>query len=139
MIATYLVLLVIIFLVVTLYKGWLSPALTFMVAIVALLIGGVISPEEALQGFANKQIAIIIFLLILSNVFKRASTLTMLMNSFFKKTDSPRVFLFKMMSSVGLSSAFFNNTPLVAMMIPYVNNWTKEHGFCLLPATCSPE
>lgn len=126
--AAAIVLLTIIFLVITLYKEWLSPTLTFMVAIVVLLISNVITPKEALEGFANKQIAIIIFLLILSNVFKRASTLTMLMNSFFKKTDSPKVFLFKMMTSVGLSSAFFNNTPLVAMMIPYVNKWSKENG-----------
>lgn len=123
-----LVLLIIVFLVITLYKEWLSPTLTFMVAIVVLLISNIITPKEALEGFANKQIAIIIFLLILSNVFKRASTLTILMNSFFKKTDSSNMFLFKMMSSVGLSSAFFNNTPLVAMMIPYVNNWSKENG-----------
>lgn len=123
-----IVLLTIIFLIITLYKEWLSPGLTFMVAIVLLLISDVISPKEALEGFANKQLAIIIFLLILSNVFKRASTLTILMDSFFKNSDSPKVFLFKMMSSVGLSSAFFNNTPLVAMMIPYVNKWSKENG-----------
>ncbi len=123
-----LVVLGIVFLIITLYKEWLAPAKTFLVVIVTFLITGILSPEEALEGFANKQIAIIIFLLILSNVFKRASTLTDLMNRFFKKDDNPKIFLLKMMSSIGLSSAFFNNTPLVAMMIPYVYEWARNKG-----------
>jgi di/tricarboxylate transporter len=33
-----------------------------------------------------------------------------------------------MMGYVSISSAFFNNTPLVAMMMPYVHSWSNKNG-----------
>ena len=134
----FIVLFVIIVLVAGLYMNRVKPTILFMGAIVVLLIASgftekwlnisIISPKEALSGFANEQLAIIVILLILGNVFRKSSTINSLFSRFLKKTDSPKVFLIKLLTSVGISSSVFNNTPLVAMMMPYVYNWSKQKG-----------
>ena len=63
---------VIIFLIVTLFKEWLKPAMAFFLGTLLLLIVGIISPKETLSGFANEQLAVIVLLLLLSNVFRKS-------------------------------------------------------------------
>jgi di/tricarboxylate transporter len=106
---------------------WLRPAVSFFLVVLMLLITGLLDPKEALSGFANEQLAIIVLLLIISSVFKKSTAVNSLFAKMLKPTDSPRMFLFKMMGSVGISSAFFNNTPLVAMLMPYVYSWSKKN------------
>ena len=117
---------VIVFLIIFLYKEYLRPTITFLIAIVALIIGGVITPEEALSGFANVDLAVIILLLIISTALGKTSMLSQLFRVLMKPKDSVRSFQLKMMTSVGISSAFLNNTPLVAMFMPFVHSWAKE-------------
>lgn len=121
-----IVLLVILMMIILLYKELLRPTITFVVSVMILLIAGIISPSEALHGFANEQLAVIIMLLILSNTLGKTGLIRNLFTRIFSPKDSPRRFMIKMLSSVGLSSAFLNNTPLVAIMMPYVYSWTKE-------------
>ncbi len=106
----------------------MKPALAFFIGVLVLLLCDVIKPAEALAGFANKQLAVIVLLLMLSAIFKKSAAIQGLFAYFLRPSDSPRKFLFKMMTSVGLSSAFFNNTPLVAMLMPYVYSWSKKNG-----------
>lgn len=119
---------VIAFLVVTLYTEWVRPAISFMIAVIALLLSQVISPQEALEGFANEQLAVIVLLLIIGGMFSKTRVLQALFKGIFKKGISSRSFLFRMMGSVGISSAFLNNTPLVAIFMPLVHSWSKENG-----------
>ncbi len=109
----------------------MRPAVAFMIAVGSLLITEVISPAEALHGFSNEQLAVIILLLILSNTLGRTRLIDQAFGAFFKEKDKPGVFFFKMLTGVGVTSAFLNNTPLVAMMMPYVNRWSKDHGEAL--------
>ena len=137
-ISIIIVLLVISLLVVMLYLNKAKPTMLFLGAIVLLLIASgitetffnkiILTPKEALNGFANEQLAIIVILLILGNVFQKSSAVNSLFKRFLKRSDSPKLFLIKLLTSVGISSSVFNNTPLVAMMMPYVYNWSKENG-----------
>jgi di/tricarboxylate transporter len=120
-----IVLSVIVLMILFLYKETLRPSLIFLAAVMALLLAGVISPSEALHGFGNEQLALIVMLLILSNTLGETRLIQSIFQKIFSLRDSPKVFMIKMLASVGLSSAFLNNTPLVAIMMPYVNAWTK--------------
>jgi di/tricarboxylate transporter len=122
-----LVYVVIAFLMVFLYKEWLRPTVTFMLAIVALMVGQVIAPEEALHGFGNEQLAVIVLLLILSGIFQKMTFLESAFSWIMKKGDSFGRFQVKTLFSMGLISAFMNNTPLVAMYMPPATNWMKAH------------
>lgn len=121
-----LVLGVIVFLIVFLYKEWLAPTLTFFIAIVFLVIFNVINPSQALAGFANKQLATIVLLLIIGQILNKSEAVDTIFKRFLKKSDSPNQFKIKMLGSVGISSAVFNNTPLVAMLMPFVYTWAKN-------------
>lgn len=98
-----------------------------MIGVLTLGLFGILSPAEILSGFANEQIAVIILLLLLGDIIRRTSLIDILFNKVFDKNMSKRNFLFKMTSIVAGMSAFLNNTPLVAIMMPYVNNWSKTN------------
>lgn len=121
------VLLVVIFLVIALYRELFNPALTFFVATVALLLGGIITPGEILKGLSNIQI-IIIFLLVLVTAGIRHIFGSDLFTRLFNPRLSPKGFLLRMMITVSSMSAFLNNTPIVAFMIPYVKDWAQKTG-----------
>jgi len=121
-----LILISIVFLLSALYLEWFRPTVVFFIAILFLVIGGVLTPSEALHGFGNEQLAVIILLLIISDIFRKSSVIDVLFNKLFGKSNSLSRFRFSMMLLVASFSAFFNNTPLVAMMMPYVNRWSNQ-------------
>jgi di/tricarboxylate transporter len=121
------VLVVVIFLVFALYREIFNPALTFFICTVALLLGGIITPAEILKGLSNQQI-IIIFLLVLVTAGIRLIYGTELLAKLFNPRLSPKGFLLRMMITVSTVSAFLNNTPIVAFMIPYVKDWAQKTG-----------
>lgn len=122
-----IILAVIVFLLSALYLEWFRPTVSFFIALLVLVIGGVLSPSEAIHGFANEQLAVIILLLIISDIFKKSSVINVIFNRLFGQSKSYKKFKLAMMTVVASFSAFFNNTPLVAMMMPYVNNWANEN------------
>ncbi len=120
-------LLVVGFLVVSLYKEWFNPSLTFFISAMALLVANVITPQELLKGLSNQQI-IIIFLLVLVTAGIRAIYGSGLLTRLFNPNLSPKRFLLRMMMLSSSISAFLNNTPIVAFMIPYVKEWADKTG-----------
>jgi len=120
-------LLVVVFLVYALYKELFNPAFTFFICTVALLLMGVITPVELLKGLSNQQI-IIIFLLVLVTAGIRLIYGSDMFSKLFNPRLKPKAFLLRMMITVSTISAFFNNTPIVAFMIPYVKDWAERTG-----------
>jgi di/tricarboxylate transporter len=121
------VLAITIFLIVSLYKELVNPATTFFICTVALLVGNVITPAEALKGLSNQQI-ILIFLLVLVTAGIRLIFGSELFSKIFSPNLRPKQFLLRMMMTVSSVSAFLNNTPIVAFMIPYVKDWAQKNG-----------
>lgn len=123
-----LVIIAVIFILLSLYLEWIGPAYTFLVAVVFLGIFGVLTPTEILAGFANEQLAVIILLILLGDIIRRTSVIEIAFERIFKKADTVSRFRNRMMIMVGFFSAFLNNTPLVAIMMPFVHNWSKKHN-----------
>ncbi len=116
-----------VFIIVSLYKEWIGPAFTFLIAILFLGFTGVLTPNEILVGFANEQIAVVVLLLLLGDIVRRTSILDAFFERVLKNNISQRHFIFRMLCVTAPLSAFFNNTPLVAIMMPYVNNWSQNN------------
>lgn len=127
-----IVLIAILFIIVALYKEFLRPPVTFLLATLFLGITGVLTPKDILLGFSNEQIAVIILLLIIGDIVQRTKVLDRFFDQLFRNTKSYNGFLVKMMAYVASASAFFNNTPLVAMVMPYTFSWGKRFK---IPAT----
>ncbi len=122
-----LVLLVLLFIILSLFFDIVGPGFTFVIAIAVLSAFRVITPAEVLTGFANEQIMNIIMLLLLGDIFRRTTILDIFFDKFFKYAKTPKHFMFRMMVVVAPLSAFLNNTPLVAILIPYIHNWSKKN------------
>jgi di/tricarboxylate transporter len=117
----------VLFLILSLYREWFNPSLTFFISTVALLLAGIITPAELLKGLSNQQI-VLIFLLVLVTAGIRSIYGAELFGGLFNPRLKPKVFLFRMMVFVSTVSAFLNNTPIVAFMIPYVKDWSEKTG-----------
>ena len=126
--APFLVGISVLFLLIALYSGKIRAEVAFFSAVMFLTVFGVLTPKEAISGFANEQLAVIILLLILSDTIRKTNVMDALFAKLFKGTSTTNSFIAKMMLYVAPASAFFNNTPLVAMMMPYVHSWSKQHG-----------
>lgn len=122
---TIVTLLVMIF---ALFKEWSRPVIIFGMAASTLLIAGVISGPELLSGFANEQVAVIILLLIVSNVVQRANLIEHGLNLIFENANTYGRFISRLVPFTALSSGFLNNTAVVAAFIPYVFSWGKKNG-----------
>lgn len=122
-----IVLAVIIFIIVSLYTGLTGPAYTFIAGILVLGMFGILTPAEILSGFANEQILIILMLLMIGEMIRNTGVLEGFFDYFFKRAKTYRGFMTRMVLSVSTLSAFLNNTPLVAILMPYVNTWSQRN------------
>ncbi|HPE34053.1 MAG TPA: SLC13 family permease [Bacteroidales bacterium] len=122
-----IVLAVIVFIIISLYTNLIGPAFTFIVGILLLGITGVLTPNEILSGFANEQIMVIILLLLIGQMIRNTGVLEGTLNRIFRKTNTYPKFLTRIYFSVSIMSSMLNNTPLVAVMMPYVNSWCKKN------------
>jgi di/tricarboxylate transporter len=123
-----LVFIVLVFILISLYREILGPAFTFLVGVIILGIFGVLTPAEILRGFGNEQIAVVIMLLLIGDVIRRTAVVEVIFDRFFKSARSNRGFMSRMTLLIAGFSAFLNNTPLVAVMIPYVHSWCKRNN-----------
>ncbi len=124
----FIVLGVIIFIILSLYKDWIGIALTFFIANVILGITGILTPKEILSGFSNQNVIVIIMLLLMGDIIRQMNLVDTLFAKIFKYAKNYKMFLVQMMFFVSVFSTFMNNTPLVAIMLPFVISWSKKHN-----------
>ena len=87
-----IVIAVLVFLMISLYKEIVGPAMTFIIAVIILGITHVLDPSEILDGFANEQIAVIVMLLLLGDIYRRTSVLDIFFDYIFKRSKSVKNF-----------------------------------------------
>ena len=123
-----LVFVVIVLILISLYWGIVGPSFTFVIGVSILGFFGVLTPSEILSGFANEQIAVVILLLIIGDIIRQTAVIEAVFDRVFKAAKTRRGFLSRMVLLIGSFSAFLNNTPLVAVMMPYVDSWCKRNN-----------
>jgi len=122
-----IVLLIVAFLLITLYKELLGSGFSFVIAVTVLGIFKILTPTEILAGFGNEQLAVIIMLLIIGDIIRQTSLLDLLFDKIFFGVKTSRSFTARLMFSVSTLSAFINNTPIVAVLMPYVITWGRKN------------
>ncbi|RUM41149.1 MAG: SLC13 family permease [Desulfurobacterium sp.] len=125
---SFILLILLLLLIFFLYKETFHPAASFMVIVTILVVLGILTPEEALSGFSNKQVALIAMLLIVSSVIKKFEITGYFFRKLVNENLSYKSFLARLMEVVSFLSAFLNNTPIVATLMPYVYAWGKKKG-----------
>lgn len=111
----------------TLIATQTSTDVVLMGAITVLTIAGVLVPKEALAGFSNEGIVTIAVLYVVVAGLEATGGNTIITEKFLSRPKSVTGALIRMMFPVTFISAFMNNTPVVAMFLPAVNDWAKQN------------
>lgn len=115
-------------LVVSLFRRGNRAGLSFFIAAMVLVVSGVITTDDFLRGFGNRQIAIIFVLIFISGALRDHFNLLKLLDRPFRSVKTSQGMLLRMTGIVAFFSSLLNNTPVVALMIPYVTDWSKRKG-----------
>src|SRR5262245_5390903 len=95
---------------------------------VALLFGaGIIPVDKALAGLSNEGMVTVAILYIVGAGVSETGAIDFLAQRLLGSPKSPTVAIARLMIPTAAISAFINNTPLVAMLIPIVGDWAKKN------------
>lgn len=103
----------------------IAPDLILMAALAALMLCGILTAEEALTGFANTGVMTIAALYVVSAGLRETGAIR-LGASLLGMPKSSRDAQLRLMAPVSLLSAFLNNTAVVSMFIPAVQEWCQR-------------
>lgn len=110
-------------------KELVSPDVTALIAILALLITGILTPVEAFSGFSHPATVTVAAVLILSAAIERTGALSFVARRVLTPfAYSELIFTIVIMVVIGIFSAFINNTAAVAVFIPIVLEVCNRHN-----------
>ncbi|SFM38440.1 SLC13 family permease [Ectothiorhodospira mobilis] len=103
-----------------------APDLVFLGGVVVLLLTGVITPAEAFSGFANEGVITIAALYVVVAGLRETGGIQWIVHALLGRPRSLRRAQWRLTAPVAFLSAFLNNTPVVGMLIPAVNEWARK-------------
>ncbi|MCZ7644435.1 MAG: SLC13 family permease [Planctomycetota bacterium] len=101
--------------------------LLMLAGLALLLATGVLTPGEALAGFSNEGMLTVGVLFVVAAGLRETGGMGWAAQRLLGRPKSVAGAQLRLMLPVTLMSAFMNNTPLVAMMMPVVDEWAKKH------------
>ena len=123
---------VIVVMTIFLIKEVFQPDITIFSALILLTLGNVVTVQEALVGFSNSGMLTVGFLFIVAEALKQTGILNRLGAALLGNDRSSLTKkMFRFLFPVSALSAFFNNTPIVAMLIPAVHSWAKKNEYAV--------
>lgn len=125
------------------WEGWVSIVIMYLTLLLliiteipvemimglamTLLLGcRIITPEEALVGFSNENVATIGILFVIARGIQYSGILGYLTKYLLRSTEKIWNAQLRMMIPITAISGLINNTPLVAMMIPVIEQWCQK-------------
>lgn len=93
-----------------------------------LLIADIASPERALAGFSNEGVVTIAVLFVVAAGLRQTGVLAYLMQRVLGRPRSAARAQLRLAGPVVAGSAFLNNTPVVAMLLPVLKDWCRQNA-----------
>lgn len=121
------VIFVIVLCLVLLISTRLSPDIVFLGGLTLLIVGKVVSPEQALVGFSNQGMLTVAALYVVAAGLKETGAIQLIVNKIVGHSKSIRRAQLRIMAPVMVVSAFLNNTPVVASFIPALEDWSRKN------------
>lgn len=107
----------------------MEPHYAMLLALAAVMFAQVITTEESLEGFSSSAVLSVAVLYVVAAGFTATGGLNYFMNKVLGNTKNLALAQLRLMVPVSVISAFMNNTPVVQIMIPIVQNWSTKSGF----------
>jgi len=104
----------------------LTTDMVLMAALLLLSITGILEPDEALSGFANTGLMTVAAMFIVAAAIRSSGGVDLVVERVLGRPTGARGALVRLMLPVVGLSAFLNNTPVVATMIPAVSQWARR-------------
>lgn len=104
----------------------LGPHVVLMGAMTILSVSGVLTASEALSGFSNPGLITVAAMFVVAAGLHASGGIDLLVNRWLGRPGSLPAALSRLLVPVMPLSAFLNNTPVVATMIPAVNAWSRR-------------
>jgi di/tricarboxylate transporter len=102
------------------------PDLVMLSGLSALLVTGVVTPEQAFAGFSNSAVLTVGALYIVAAGVQHTDALSRLDRVLFAESTRLGPLLARFMAPTALLSGLLNNTPIVAMLTPRLQAWADE-------------
>ncbi len=103
--------------------------LVFAGGLTALIALGVLTPAKALAGFGNEGLVTVAILYVVAAALQETGGVYWISKNLLGRPLTVLGAQVRMMTPVTLVSAFLNNTPVVAIMIPAIAEWAKKNGY----------
>ena len=117
---------VIVAIVVALVRDIARPELILIGALGILLGIGIVNPGQAFQGFANPAVFTIGALYVVAAGVQRTEALRPVDRVLLPAGGRLGGVLVRLMGATAFLSAFLNNTPIVAMFVPRIQEWSRK-------------
>lgn len=114
--------------VVAMARGVAGPDLALTGAMTCLLLLGILTPGQAAEGFGNEGMLTVAVLFVVAAGIEATGAMDWVVRRVLGRPKSTPAAQSRMMLPVAAMSAFLNNTPVVAMMLPIVQDWAKRIG-----------
>ncbi len=105
----------------------IPPDAVLVGALVILLFSGVLTSSEALSGFSNEGMITIAVLFVVGAGLTETGAIAALAERIFGRARTTAGAILRVMAPTATLSAFVNNTPVVAMLIPAVSDWARQN------------
>ncbi|MAX40704.1 SLC13 family permease [Gimesia sp.] len=112
---------------IALVKNLAPPDVIFLAATTVLAVAGIITPEEAFAGFSNTGMLTVAVLFVVVAGLRETGVLDYIGQHLLGKSRTERGVLLRLSGVVLPLSAFLNNTPIVAMFMPVVLDWSRRN------------
>jgi di/tricarboxylate transporter len=106
---------------------WLPVDLTALCVAIVLILLGLVTPEEGIAGFSNAATVTVMAMFVLSAGITRTGVIQVIRDRLLVwGGKNPHQQVFVLGALVGPISAFINNTAVVAIFLPIVEDWCKK-------------
>jgi di/tricarboxylate transporter len=101
------------------------PDVVFGLALTVLLVSGVVDPARAFAGFSNEGVITVAILYVVVSGLRETGGVHWISRRLLGKPKTLEGAQVRLTGPVAFFSAFLNNTPIVAMLVPAVREWAK--------------
>lgn len=103
-----------------------APDVVLIGGVVLLLLKGILEPRQALAGLANEGMATVGVLFVVGAGVRQTGGIDWIAGRLLGRPKTATWAVARLIFPTAGLSAFMNNTPLVAMLIPVVSDWAKQ-------------
>ncbi|MFB9861530.1 SLC13 family permease [Salinicoccus siamensis] len=96
--------------------------------LVVFLLTGVISTDQALDGFSNEGLLTVLLLFIVAGAIQKHGIIEGYVDRLLAGNKTPKRSMLKLLAPVSIISGFLNNTPIVVTLTPVLKEWCQKNG-----------